>query len=171
MNGQLVRYSSKLDQSTVNCLYVIEKCLNKTIQCSLLTDKLNEEQSKSIFDRFEGGISIFGFMCELIESFDLDVNILIYSLILVKKLYVQSKLNITIKNIFIILYTSVFISAKMLLDVRQNEEEFGVFIGISPKDLGLLEAHFLMRLNYKVFIDETLFHQFKQVMPLIYIKE
>ena len=144
--------------------YNIKVALQKIfLNAQLIYDR----QNTSCASEKEEENSLFSFLIEVIEVFDIELNTLIYAFILLSKLS-QNKREILISqsNIYLITYISIIVSTKMLQDESFIEEELGNFIGITSKELSLLEAQFLEALKYDVFVNEDLFKMYKNIIIL-----
>lgn len=113
----------------------------------------------------DGEESIYAFITEVIGVFDIEINAIIYSYVLLSRLCITKREQIISQsNIYTIIYIAIIISTKMLQDNPLVEEELGYFIGIATSQLSMLEAQFLESLDYNVFVNEDLFQQYRNLI-------
>lgn len=137
-----------------------EKLLNGAI--NMESRSFRKRPKITVFDQFEGGISISGFIEEVVEVFEIEHSTVILSVILIFKL--NKRIRLTYNNIFIIMYIAMIVSSKMQQDTSLNEEELCLFIGISRSQLSVLEFHFLETLDYNVLVNDLVYDQYRKII-------
>lgn len=149
------------NNKVLNIFSEVEKLMTEVISKEARSCSVKKFR-KTVFDQFDGGISITGFIEEVLEEFGIEGSTLIFSVALIIKL--SKKVCITNTNVFIIIYIALIVSSKMQQDSHLNEEDLGHFIGVSRSQLSVLEFHFLEILSYNVFVNEIVFQQYRKLI-------
>ena len=151
---------SKLEKAFNHKLILIKKIsfiLNKIIKCN----EENKTITPSLFDNKKlPKINIEKYLERIMNYSEVSYTTLIYSLALIDKLCIYSKINLSYHNIYKIIISSFIIAVKMNEDGIYGEKIYSLIGGISIKDLAYLEANFLDAINYKANITETVIENY-----------
>ncbi len=131
--------------------------------------KKNKDKGKSkpsVFDcTYEVSMSFEDYFIRLVELSEIESNTLIYAFMLIDLITENNKVIISNVNIHKLVFTSIYVSMKLLEDEIYNEKHFAIASGIEPEEIALLEKEFLDKLNYSIIVQrssfETYFDAFK----------
>ncbi len=104
-------------------------------------------------------IPICDYIHKIFVDWDIEVNTLIYSYILLNDFIEKSKIILNEKNIYLIYLASLLTSCKMLQDEIYSQYDFSKVAGIPLKRLNEIEAEFLEAIDFKVHITDEQFRQ------------
>jgi len=158
----------------INYLPKINKKFIKIITtnlCQLINDnfsnKIHNKNSyiKIFYNKYIPEIKLSEFVLKIIELTKCEFNTIIYSLILIDKLYFKG-IIINEFNIYKLLYISIIISIKMNQDIIYNNKYYAKILGVEPKELLILETNFLILLNFDIYISNDSFQYYLDSLEL-----
>lgn len=109
-------------------------------------------------------ISIYDYLKRIQCYTFLENNTLILSLIYIDRLYEIGGLNITEYNIHRVLFTSILTAIKYNEDKIYSDDYYAKVAGIKPKELFTLESKFLETIQYRLFVNEEIFNNYKNYL-------
>ena len=148
----------------------IVKIITSTL-CQLINDnfsnKIHNKNNyiKIFYNKYIPEIKLSEFVSKIIELTKCEFNTIIYSLILIDKLYFKG-IIINEFNIYKLLYISIIISIKMNQDKIYNNKYYAKILGVEPKELLILETNFLILLNFDIYISNDSFQYYLDSLEL-----
>jgi len=146
------------------------KIITSTL-CQLINDnfsnKIHNKNSniKIFYNKFIPEIKLSEYVLKIIELTKCEFNTIIYSLILIDKLYFKGFI-INEYNIYKLLYISIIISIKMNQDIIYDNKYYAKILGVEPKELLILEINFLTLLNFNIYISNDSFQYYLENLDL-----
>jgi len=146
------------------------KIITSTL-CQLINDnfsnKIHNKNSniKIFYNKFIPEIKLSEYVLKIIELTKCEFNTIIYSLILIDKLYFKGFI-INEYNIYKLLYISIIISIKMNQDIIYDNKYYAKILGVEPKELLILEMNFLTLLNFNIYISNDSFQYYLENLDL-----
>ena len=150
------------------------------IVCSILNEIIRNEKNNinnnknfynskeftfNLIDNFEiksnPNISLQNYLSRILKYIKPQPSTIIISLILIDKFCENSNLNLNEKNIHKIFLTAIIIAIKYNEDEYLTNNYYAKVGGILQKELFRLEYSFLNILNFNVYIDETIYKNYK----------
>jgi hypothetical protein len=148
----------------------IVKIITSTL-CQLINDNFSNKihnknnNIKIFYNKFIPEIQLSEYVLKIIELTKCEFNTLIYSLILIDKLYFKGFI-INEYNIYKLFYISIIISIKMNQDIIYDNKYYAKILGVEPKELLILETNFLTLLNFNIYISNDSFQYYLDSLEL-----
>ena len=113
-------------------------------------------------------ISINDYLTRIFFYTKCDINSLILSLYYLDKLYIK---DIPINKHYIhkLLFSSILISIKYNEDVIYKNDYYCQIFGVSLKELNLMEYNFFILLDYKFYVNDEIYEEYKKGLNLEYL--
>ena len=134
--------------------YILNKCIEIT--------PLNYNDDSIFHNSKIPKIIITEYLNRIIEYSNVEENTLICSLIYIEE--IRKKIKLTNFNIHKILFTAIITAIKFNEDKIFNNNFYSLIGGISKEKLLELEYHFLILMDFKLYINENIFKTYKQVL-------
>lgn len=135
--------------------------------CQLITVSPKSNKGQSIFDSIiPPQIQINDYLTRIVHYTNLECSTLINSLIYLDRICETSVFSITKHNIHKLLFSSILISIKFNEDRAYKNQFYAQVAGVPLKELNKMEYEILLLLNFKVYIDESLFTKYKRGLLL-----
>ena len=134
--------------------YILNKCIEIT--------PLNYKDDSIFHNSKIPKIVITEYLNRIIEYSNVEENTLICSLIYIEE--IRKKIKLTNFNIHKILFTAIITAIKFNEDKIFNNNFYSLIGGISKEKLLELEYHFLILMDFKLYINENKFKTYKQVL-------
>lgn len=145
MEDVLVNRSSRNKLCTVLC---------RTLECIINN---NNTREFSLFDtEVVDNYSFPMYMRGLFSFFDFEPSVLIYSFCLLDRIF-ETGFILSEKNIYKLFFISYAVSIKILQDNPYKDKDLAQVGGISIQEYQYLEAVFLEKLKYKIYVTEEQF--------------
>ena len=100
----------------------------------------------------------FNYIKRIVKYSNCEENTLILSLIYLDKVCLK-KINLSIYNIHRFLFASLLIAIKFNEDKVYKSHYYSDIVGLSNKELNLLEYYILEIIDFQVFVNENTFLQ------------
>lgn len=142
---------------------VIHSIFNRIISTN--DKRFNHKCPESIFDLAKTpSLSLFAYMTEIIDIWEVERDTLISSLILIDRFGSSGKFIITRKNIFTVFIIALLISLKMHEDTIYSDTDFAKMAKISVSTMSKLEKYFLEKIEYKIFINNDTYKTYERLI-------
>lgn len=169
LNSQML--SSKLSSSTNN-LSNISQYYSEISYFSFIIEEIIEENSRlhknkvlpnSPFDVLNGkiSISIEVYLERITRLLKFNSSELIYTLILLDRFISTSNIVITRNNIYKLILITSYLSNKILKDYVMRDSYYSSVFGVTVKELAILEYNYTNILDFKLFVTEETFNEYK----------
>jgi hypothetical protein len=109
-------------------------------------------------------ISIEDYLIRIIENTQIEESTLISSLIYIERLILKTNTKITDLDIHRLLLTSIILSIKYNEDKIYPQHYYANIGGIKTEELNILECEFLNGIEFALFINDTEFNSFKELL-------
>lgn len=163
MNSKESSFSASLNE---DLFFYISKILNDVLANSksnpcdptFKIDSLVFELKKS------PSITIKDYLIKLYQGTELELSTLIISLILVDRFCLRSCLQLTCKNLHLVVVAALLTSAKLNEDVIYESKCFALVAGIEYSKLVRIEHEFLEGIDYLIFVNYEEYELFKSLL-------
>ena len=115
-------------------------------------------------------ISIKDYLTRILLYSKCEMNSLILSLYYLDRLYIK---DIPINKHYIhkLLFSSILLSIKYNEDIIYKNDYYCQIFGVSLKELNLMEYNFFILLDYKFFINDEIYEEYKKGLNLEYMEK
>jgi hypothetical protein len=163
-----------------------ESIINKDKQVSLVINSIsstleklinNEKQQKDtdlkeLIKPFNSKtiseISINDYLKRIIKYTNCEINSLIYSIILLDRICLKN-INLSSYNIHKFLFATILLAIKINEDNIYSNTYYSQIAGVSLKELNLMEYNFFILLDYKFYVNEDIYEEYKKGLNLEYM--
>jgi hypothetical protein len=163
-----------------------ESIINKDKQVSLVINSIsstlekliNNEKQKKDTDLKElikpfnsktiSEISINDYLKRIIKYTNCEINSLIYSIILLDRICLKN-INLSSYNIHKFLFATILLAIKINEDNIYSNTYYSQIAGVSLKELNLMEYNFFILLDYKFYVNEDIYEEYKKGLNLEYM--
>lgn len=136
---------------------VMPSIFNKIIK----KNKDKGRSKKSLFDcTYEVTMPFEEYFSRIVELSEIESNTLIYAFMLIDEITEKKKIYISNGNLHKLVFTSIYVSMKLLEDEIFNEKHFVITSGIDQDEIALLEREFLEKLDYKLVLPNNSFQTY-----------
>ena len=143
---------------------IIEEIIKRNKQHPLYK-KFLKKQNKSIFNTNKiPRISILEYLHRINQFSEIERSTLICTLIYLDRITKTNSIMLTEYNVHRLLSMSIIVSIKYNEDVIYDNMDFSKIAGISLKEFNKIETEFLLILNFKLYIKEIEFQQYKKYL-------
>ncbi len=162
-------FESEISSETIedNNIYKLANSINLVLtELIEINKKKNNFNTNDIFDsKLIPNISILDYINRIIDYSKIEENTLIAGLIYIDK--IAKVIKITNFNIHKILFSCILIAIKNFEDEIYSNNYFAQIGGINNEELLKLELNISTLLDFKFFISEKTFEQFKAALELM----
>ncbi len=162
-------FESEISSETIedNNIYKLSNSINLVLtELIEINKKKNNFNTNDIFDsKLIPNISILDYINRIIDYSKIEENTLIAGLIYIDK--IAKVIKITNFNIHKILFSCILIAIKNFEDEIYSNNYFAQIGGINNEELLKLELNISTLLDFKFFISEKTFEQFKAALELM----
>ncbi len=162
-------FESEISSETIedNNIYKLSNSINLVLSELIeINKKKNNFNTNDIFDsKLIPNISILDYINRIIDYSKIEENTLIAGLIYIDK--IAKVIKITNFNIHKILFSCILIAIKNVEDEIYSNNYFAQIGGINNEELLKLELNISTLLDFKFFISEKTFEQFKAALELM----
>jgi hypothetical protein len=156
--------SLDIDNSIELSMFLVIDELLKQNKLNPLYKKILKKQRKSIFNSERiPKIGILEYLHRLNKYCEIERSTLICTLIYLDRI-IKNFIIITEYDIHRLLLMSLITSIKYNEDVIYDNMDFSKIAGISLKEFNKIETEFLLILNFKLYIKEIEFQQYKKYL-------
>lgn len=147
----------------MNCIDLLKSQVSyplyriKSILKSYLYSQKDSDEI-SVFDSFNTSITFNDYFKRIVLFGDFEESTIICAFILLNRLFLSNKINLTRKNINKLFFSLVLLSCKHLEDRLYNIQLYSKLSGIDTKQICLLENKLLEILDYSFPINERIYH-------------
>ena len=113
-------------------------------------------------------ISIKDYLTRILFYSKCEINSLILSLYYLDRLYIK---DIPINKHYIhkLLFSSILLSIKYNEDIIYQNDYYCQIFGVSLKELNLMEYNFFILLDYKFYVNDEIYEEYKKGLNLEYL--
>ena len=140
---------------------IIEK-ITETIECIIEENIKTKTKNKvNIFYSIkEPSISLEDYLIRIQKYTNIENNTLILSLIYIDRILNATDIELNYYDVHKLVFTAIIIAIKYNQDVIYNNSFYAKIGGISGKDLNKLEYHFLLLVNFNLFVGNEEFQNY-----------
>ena len=154
------------DNNIFNIVNSINLVLTELVEINNKNENnLNSNENNIFNSKSIPNISILDYLNRIIEFSNIEENTLIAGLIYINK--IEKIIKITKYNIHKILFSCILIAIKYFEDEIYSNNYFAQIGGINNEELLKLELNISTLLDFKFFISEKTFEQFKAALELM----
>ena len=154
------------DNNIINIVNSINLVLTELVEINNKNENnLNSNENDIFNSKSIPNISILDYLNRIIEFSNIEENTLIAGLIYINK--IEKIIKITKYNIHKILFSCILIAIKIFEDHIYSNDFFAQIGGIQKEELLQLELNISILLDFKFFICEQFFEQFKETLILM----
>lgn len=158
--------SISIENNKINIANSINLVLTELIDINHKNSKnLNSTEIDIFNSKVIPNISILDYLNRIIDYSDIEENTLILGLIYIDK--IAKKITITKYNIHTILISCIIIAIKYYEDEIYSNSFYAQIAGIKVEELLQLELKISILLDFKFFISDIIFEQFKVALELM----
>ena len=147
-----------INTNLVNNICILFEALINSNKLKLSSKKINLHNSSFELKRIPI-ISLYDYLCRIVNYILIDDDTLIYALIYIDRIY-KNKFILTPFNIHKLLFTSIVLAAKYKEDICLSKKKYSEIGGITIKEFEKMEIEFCLFINYRLYIKQSLFEKY-----------